>query len=321
MNPAPLLVLLALVIIGALVAAYMGRRRSRKLVALRLQAFSVRRAPGVEHLLRRHSGPGASAFERLLSALPVIATIERQIERWLERAGTQQTLPRFVLLAAEAAVVAGILAGLLSGRVLIGLLAGLLAVAAMLVWLRVKGDQRRTAFEIQLPEALDFIGRALRAGHGLTMAIGMVGEELPAPIGPEFRIVFDQINFGISFDDAISNLSRRIDSTDLNFFVIATKIHKETGGNFVEILESISKTVRDRIILQGKVRVLSAEGKFSGILLGLLPFLIGGIMTLVNPKYMSELWYSEKGQSLVAIGMALIALGFAWMWHIARIRV
>lgn len=189
------------------------------------------------------------------------------------------------------------------------------------LWLLHREKKRRLRFEDQLPEALDFMTRALRAGYGLSIAMGMVSDELPEPIGGEFKTTFDQINLGVSFGDAMAEMAERINSSDLNFLVIALRIQRKTGGNLTELLNSLSKTVRDRIKLKGKVRVLASEGKLSGLLIGALPFVLCGILSVVNPMYMSTLWNTEAGRTLVLVCLVMMALGAAWMWKIVEIKV
>ncbi len=196
-----------------------------------------------------------------------------------------------------------------------------LAGAAPVLWLQRVASQRRVRFESQLPEALDFMTRALRSGFGLTVALGMVGDELPAPIGVEFKQGFDQISIGMSFDDAMADMAQRLQSSDLNFLVIALVIHRQTGGNLTELLTSLARTVRERIKLKGKVRVLASEGRLSGLLIGALPFLLAAILSMVNPGYMSSLWLTPAGQTLVGVGLSLMAVGGLWMWKIVQIRV
>lgn len=193
--------------------------------------------------------------------------------------------------------------------------------AAPVLWLQRVASQRRVRFESQLPEALDFMTRALRSGFGLTVALGMVGDEFPAPIGVEFKQGFDQISIGMSFDDAMADMADRLQSSDLNFLVIALVIHRQTGGNLTELLTSLAHTVRERIKLKGKVRVLASEGRLSGLLIGALPFLLAAILSMVNPGYMSSLWLTPAGQTLVGAGLILMAVGGLWMWKIVQIRV
>lgn len=163
--------------------------------------------------------------------------------------------------------------------------------------------------------------RALRSGFGLTVALGMVGDELPAPIGPEFKHGFDQISIGLSFDEAMADMAERLQSSDLNFLVIALVIHRQTGGNLTELLTALARTVRERIKLKGKVRVLASEGRLSGLLIGALPLLLAAILSAVNPTYMAGLWLTPAGQTLVGVGLGLMAAGGVWMWQIVQIRV
>lgn len=180
---------------------------------------------------------------------------------------------------------------------------------------------RRTKFENKLPEALDFLTRALRAGHSITVAMGMAANELADPIGTEFGIVFDEIGFGIPFDESMTAMARRVGSRDLDFLVIALLIQRETGGNLTELLESLAKTVRERIKLKGKVKTLSSEGRFSAILLGSLPFVLGAVLSLLNPAYMGALWQTAQGLNILKIGAVLLVVGFFVLSRIIRIKV
>jgi tight adherence protein B len=203
----------------------------------------------------------------------------------------------------------------------LALAAGLFTATMPTAYLKHLEKNRRLLFENQLPEALDFVTRALRAGHGLTVALGMVGDELPAPVGSEFKTTFDHINLGMSFDEAMGDLAERIQSSDLNFLVIALTIQRKTGGNLAELLSTLSGTVRERIKLKGKIRVLASEGKLSGVMIGALPFVLGLILSFVNPVYMATLWTTPAGQKLVQAGLVMMLLGALWMWKIVQIKV
>jgi tight adherence protein B len=186
------------------------------------------------------------------------------------------------------------------------------------MWLARK---RRKVFDDKLPETLDYISRALRAGHSLTSAIGMVGKELPDPTGQEFKTVFDEISFGISFKEAISQLAGRVKSDDLNFFVISLTIQHDTGGNLAELLDGLAKTIRERIKLRGKIRTLSAEGRISAVVLGAMPFAFAGIITLIRPVYISVLWSTPQGHMLLLIGGVLMAAGMLVLNRMTHIKV
>lgn len=198
---------------------------------------------------------------------------------------------------------------------------GVASFSLPLFYLSHLANKRRMKFEEQLPDALDFITRSLRAGHGLTASMGMAADELPDPVGKEFKTTFDEINFGIVFPEAMTNLMVRINSPDLAFFTIAVVIQRETGGNLTELLGGLSKTIRERIKLKGKVRILASEGKFSGYLLGGLPIVLGAIVNVLNPKYMAVLWYTEQGHNLLFTSAILLAIGAALMYKIAQIKV
>lgn len=203
---------------------------------------------------------------------------------------------------------------------LILLLAGGMA-GTPLLWLRRQAARRRQAFGDKLPETLDYISRALHAGHSLTSAIGMAGKEFPDPIGQEFKAVFDEIGFGIPFKDAIAQLAVRVQGNDIDFFVISLVIQHETGGNLTELLDGLAKTIRERIILRGKIRTLSAEGRASAWVLGSMPFVLAGILSLINPGYISLLWTTPQGRNLLLIGGGLMAIGFFSLDRIIKIKV
>jgi tight adherence protein B len=218
--------------------------------------------------------------------------------------------------------IGGFLGILLLGR---GWLIGI-AVAAVLgalptLYMLSATKKRMVKLETQLPDALDLMVRALRAGHAFPTSLQMVGDEMSAPIGSEFRILFDEINYGINLQDAMLNLVSRVPSTDLRYFVVAVLIQRETGGNLAELLDNISGIVRARLKLQGNIRTLSAEGRLSAWILSLLPFGAGLLINLVNPGFMTVLWTDPMGLRLIWGALFLMVFGIWWMSRIVRIRV
>ena len=181
--------------------------------------------------------------------------------------------------------------------------------------------KRLNQFEVQLPEVADLISRSLRAGHAFASALQMVSEEMPEPVATEFQITFDEINYGIGMNEALQNLATRVPLTDLRYFVIAVLIQRESGGNLAEILGNISKIIRERLKLFSKIRVLSAEGKMSAWVLGLLPFAVGFSISVLNPKYINALFTDPVGQKMMGIAAIMILIGVIWMRNIIRIRV
>jgi tight adherence protein B len=283
----------------------------------RLQAIAARRSTPNDHLFKEEHNPTGGLATWLAARMPGL----EGVQKLLIRAGSVQTASHVLNLTLGAATVLGLVSYFASHSFLLATAAAMLSIGVPLLRLKGLAAKRRRMFTDQLPDALDFMSRALRAGHSLSIAIGMVADELPDPIGHEFRLVFDEVNFGISFQDALIKMPQRIDSSDLGFFVVAVLIQRETGGNLSDLLHGLAGTVRERLKLQGRVRVLSSEGKYSGVMLGALPFLMAAALSAINPKYMDVLWHTPKGNHLVYGGLFAMAIGFAWMWKITQIRV
>jgi tight adherence protein B len=203
------------------------------------------------------------------------------------------------------------------GRVLLALS------CAMLPLLEANRAKQRRLIKIEsmLPDALDMMSRAMRAGHAFPTALKMVGDELPDPLGGEFRAVFDEVNFGVSMPDALSNLATRVPSTDLRYFVIAVLIQRETGGNLTDLLTSISAIIRDRLKLLGQVKVMSAEGRMSAWVLGSLPFLVGGAIAVFAPESLMPLFTDPMGRMMLYVSGGLMVVGFFAIRNITQVRV
>ncbi|MGK5030399.1 type II secretion system F family protein [Janthinobacterium sp. MDT1-19] len=182
-------------------------------------------------------------------------------------------------------------------------------------------SKRLVRIEQQLPDALDLMGRAMRAGHAFPTALKMVGEEMTGQLAEEFRAVFDEVSFGVAMADALGNLAARVPSTDLRYFVIAVLIQRETGGNLTELLSSISAIIRDRLKLLGQVRVLSAEGRMSAWILGLLPFGAALMMHMMNPQFIAVLYTDAGGRKMVGVALGLLMVGVLGIRKIINIRV
>jgi len=256
-------------------------------------------------------------LEPLLRRLPGV----RRLDRMLVQAGSAQKVAS-LLGVCLAFACGGIVAGLLLRLPFLGLLACALG-AAWLPLLRLTRarDARMVRFERQLPEALDMMSRAMRAGHAFPTALKLVADEVAAPLGEEFKTAFDEVNFGVSMGDALNNLAQRVPSMDLQYFVVAVLIQRESGGNLTELLTSISKIIRDRHKLAGQVRVLSAEGRISAWVLGLLPFGAGGMMALANPETMGVLINDPIGRQLSAAALGMMGFGVLAIRKIVRIRM
>jgi tight adherence protein B len=190
----------------------------------------------------------------------------------------------------------------------------------MLYVKRLQGKRLRRV-EDQLPEALEFLSRALVAGHSLPMALELLGEEAEAPISAEVRKTVDEYNLGLEMDKALANLAERTPSVDIQFFVSAVTSQSRTGGSLHELLDRLAETIRDRETLRGQVRALTANGRTTAIILTCLPFFIAGMMLLVNSEYLTILTNHPSGRLLILAGICGQGLAFFVINRIVDIKV
>jgi tight adherence protein B len=184
-----------------------------------------------------------------------------------------------------------------------------------------KRTLRLRRFEEQFPEALDTLSRAIKAGHAFTTAMGMVADEAPDPIGPEFRKTFDEQNFGLPLKDALGNLAVRAALLDVRFFVTAVLIQRETGGNLSEILENLAYVVRERFKILRQVRVYTAHGRMTGYVLLALPAALAVALKFINPEHI-DLLFTERMGRMMLVGVAVMqTIGYLWIRKIVSIEV
>jgi tight adherence protein B len=265
--------------------------------------------------------------QRLMSNMPELHRFLQKIptldmlDRLMVQAGSKKTVSHLLTVVALLGCGGSITGLLLRWPWQWALIAGA-AVAvlplARLTWLR---KRRVEKINEQLPDALDLISRALRAGHAFSAALAMVGSQAQEPIASEFKGTFSEINFGISTQDALLNLATRVPITDMRYFVMAVIIQLETGGNLAELLTMLGNLIRDRFKLFGKIRVLAAEGKLSAYILIGLPFCVAGAIHATNPKYLEVLVTDALGIKLVSAALIMMAIGALVMWRIIKIRI
>ncbi len=198
-----------------------------------------------------------------------------------------------------------------------GLLAGLLPLA-FIAW---KRRRRMRQFEEHFPEALDLLGRAVRAGHAFTTGLEMIGKEAPEPMAGEFRTAFEEQNFGLPLRDALLNLCERVPLIDVRFFVTALLIQKETGGNLAEILDGLARVIRDRFRIYREVRTRTAQGRLTAGILIALPPIMMVLLGAVNPHYMNVMFTDPMGPRVLAIAATMQVIGSAILWKIIHIEV
>ena len=265
--------------------------------------------------------------ERKLSAVSVLERLMRsmapalRLEQRIIQSGLHWTVARLLLSSAVAAVAGCAVAAITTHSLYIALLAGVILGLLPWAYLTRARHKRMKKLEQQLPDALDLITRAVRAGHSLPLAIQLLSDEMPNPIAGEFRIVHEQVSFGISLQQALTSLCDRIPLTDYRFFVVSVLIQRQSGGNLSEVLGNLSGLIRGRLKLLARVKVLSAEGRMSAWILALMPFFIAGIMNLVNPEFMSPMWTDPIGQTMLKVLLTMMFIGILVLRRIVRFRV
>ena len=245
-----------------------------------------------------------------------------QIAKLHDQAKAPYSLAVYVLASALLAV----LGGLLGSRAIIGqpfIALGCAGAGMAIPWGHLYYRKRRRLGEIQrqLPDALELIGRALRAGHALFIGMKMVGGEMRDPIAGEFQRGFDEISMGVSVPESLSHMADRVELMDVKFFVTSVNIQRETGGNLAEIVDSLGRLIRKRFELKKKIQALSAEGRISAIVLMSLPFGMALALYLIRPEYLTPLFTDPMGQTMLAGAVTMMILGAIVMKKMIAIKV
>ncbi len=281
------------------------------------------------------AGRGASPVVNVKRATAdsSIAAIDYLIKRWLPnpqkmrgrllRTGRQITLGQYLTFCFVLTILA---AGALKLLVAIPFIACLLVGVVVGIGIPhlvvgVMGGRRRNKFNALFPEGIDLIVRGLKSGLPASESIRVVGQEISDPVGVEFREVFDQIKFGKTLTDALWAVAPRIDTPEFRFFIITMSIQQETGGNLAETLDNLSTVLRKRKTLKLKIKALSSEAKASAYIIGSLPFVMFGILMMMNYGYASTLYKDPRGIILVSCGLVSYALGIGTMAKMVRFDV
>ena len=243
------------------------------------------------------------------------------LQSLIDQSGVRITPSAVVLISVMGALMAGLITYLLLPLALVAVLVALGAAFAPFGFLLHRRGRRLKQFEEMFPEALDLLSRAIRAGHAFQTAMGMVADELPEPVGPEFKKTFDQQNYGLPLRDALNELSERIHLLDVRFFVTAVLIQRDTGGNLSEILDNLAHVVRERFKIQRQVRVHTAHGRFTGYVLLALPAALAVALSVINPDHMQLLFHERMGQMMLMGAIVMQSIGFVWIRKVIKIEV
>lgn len=291
-----------------------AKRIEQRLRVLSAAADTSKRA----HLLRQRMMSEMPPLERILLQIPRA----HKLDRLLLQANLNWTVSRLMVTCVTMSLASFLaLYSFLHQPLLACALVAAAAAGAPLVYVHRRRAKRMSKLEQQLPDALDLLARALRAGHAFGSGLQMIGQEMAEPIASEFRFVHDEINFGVSLEQALTNLSVRVPITDLRYFVVAVLIQRESGGNLTEVLTNLSHLIRERIKLFWRIRILSAEGRMSAWILGAMPFALAALMNAFNPAFMAPLWTDPIGITIVRNMLLLMVAGILLLRKITRIRV
>ncbi len=263
-----------------------------------------------------------SAFETdkktLLDAItPQLPTLDRIFQQ-ADVNIKPSALVGVALLLGALGVVFGYVAGLFP---LLWPVLGLFMFSLPWAWLFWKRRARLKKFGSQLPDALELVARALRAGHSLAAGMHVVAEEMPPPVATEFGRVYEEQNLGIPLEESMRSMCDRVPNIDLRFFVTSVAIQRQTGGDLAEILDKIGYVIRERFRILGQVKALTGEGRLSGVVLIALPFVLFFIVMGLNPGYISLLWTTKEGIIMMVVGLIMMLLGALCIKWIVTIRV
>lgn len=304
-----------LLLMGGLALWWNTRHQSRS--SERLQAWVTTHGarPGLADAGRRWRGE-SPRLQQWLARLPGI----EHYDQLLLHTGWPLSSAQALLGTSALAMGVGALTALLGmgwPMAVLSALCSALCVQWVLVWRR---NHRAAQLEQQLPDALSLVARSMQAGHAFSSALQIAGQESPDPMGGELRGVFSAIQYGQSANEALRLWAQRMAGQDVRMFVIAVRIQSETGGNLAELLHQTAALIRERQKLRGMVRVLSAEGRISAVILTQLPFALAALLALLNPDFMSQLWTDPLGIRMLALALVLMGIGVVWMWQMARIQ-
>jgi tight adherence protein B len=293
--------------------------------AIEQRIAKLQRAPG-DSPAATDTGSQLVKLTRL-SQIPCVDTFlqgcdcARRLQLLIEQAESPWSVGK-VMGATVVLVPFGYFAGYYElGSALLALIPAMALAVSPLMFLRLRKKRRMLEFTRHLPEAIDLMSRALRAGHSLTAAIEIVGEECPEPVRTEFREVYRQQTFGLPARDALVQLARRMPMPELGFVVTAMLLQRETGGNLVEVLDRTAGVIRERLRIQGEIRIYTAQGRMTGWILSILPIAMFFLLGMANHGYTRVLIEDPTGRKLVYAGLVLMVIGGLAIRKIVDVKV
>jgi len=297
-----------------------GGSEQLKRTLARLDALLIARGDSKDELIdfQKHE---------LMSSIPLLNRIMLRFEiaprlrALLYQANVKWTPGGFILVSLLLWTLTSWVFYLRTGMPFFSLLAGLIPAALPLAFVARKRSARFLKFEEGLPSALDLMVSGLRGGNSLVSVLALVSRESPAPVGPEFKICFDEQNYGLELRSALENLAVRIPIQDVRIIMTAILVQRETGGNLAEVLEKCAYLIRERFRLKKEIQVKTAQGRLTGWILSLLPVGLGALLFMIKPEVISLLWLRPAGVKMLYVGASMITVGSLIIRKIVRIRV
>jgi tight adherence protein B len=314
---------MVLLVSFALVALVTRPSQTEKAVQRRVSEISRARQEDhtrqqeAERILKEEAVGPFAGLDRLLGHFRFTV----QFRQLAIEAGNGWTIGQFAAYSVGAAILCFVAAYVFFPALLLDGIAGAAALFVPWLLLNRKRAKRLQAFNNALPDAIDLMARALRAGHSLSSAIEVLSEQAGEAVASEFGAVFRQQNFGLPLRDCLLQMAERVPSKDLRFLVTAMLVQKETGGNLTEILDRTTRVIRERLRIEGEVRIHTAQGRMTGWILSLLPVVMLFLLNTINPGYSRVLLHDPLGQKLLYAGAGLILIGGFIITRIVDIKV
>jgi tight adherence protein B len=300
----------------ALLIEWIQERRRQREALRQLRAFT-NDDPEVGGILRGREGDVPHWFQPIAARVPAF----QDLDLMMEQGGMKGHLPLFLLSTIGLTVALGLATLAFTRYWPAAILAAFFGAILPYLVVRRKRGKRLYAFEEQLPEAIDLLGRAIRAGHPLTAGMKMVADETSEPISSEFRRTHEENRFGLPFEDALLAMADRVSIVDVRILTTAILIQREVGGNLAEVLDNLANVIRVRFTIRRQLRVYTAQGRFSGYVLALLPIAVGTAIYHLNPSYMKLLFTDPMGKLMLLTAVVFQIIGFLWIRKIVDIEI
>lgn len=313
------LFIVLVIVVELLIYGYKNMRspnRAKIRKRLRKSVYAEDNQAGTD-ILRKRVLSEIPFLNRLLLKTPGILKLDNLISQ----ANATYPIGFFILLALFLAVLGFLVGNTVIKNRLLAVMLMFLCGSFPFLYLLILKQKRTEKFKKQLPEALDLMSRALKAGHAFTNGLKLAADEFNDPLGPEFAEVLDEINFGVSVSNALRNLAKRVECPEIKYFVVGVILQRETGGNLAELMGILAHLIREKFKFQGKVRTLSAEGRLSAFILIALPFGIAGWMWFSNPKYLDPLLTDPIGKIMIIGAAIMMVFGIIVMKKLVTIEV